>query len=1339
MAPALPSSLSPHICILSSPDLVQLLKSSLLPPLPHILQSFSPLPQVTTRTTSLTSVPHTSFSLRFSNLAEIESACKEDEHQRAERTIDWIGARIGNRCAKWLQDMEKLGEKEPLRTPWWDELKRCAEGDHVPSKVEGWNHPVALILAVSTNAPNPLQAITALHSRAVEFPSWVDPSFLKYTLIIHPQNSPFSDEEAGALFNAVKKQFGLHSYLLPLALPTPAPPPVPVPALIPRLPPPPSSDSPELLGVPPPAPGLPPPTPNIPAPGALNTLRMSDKDIQQTARFTREFLVMSLIPWMEKCVVEWNENFSSNRRLPSRLFSSTRRLFGSPSPSPAPTHVSSASLSRSSTFTGSQVIPGGPPGPAPPSQQRRLAEFATILGDFKLAVTVWEALRKEGKGGSEMLPLLLSPSPAVQLHVANALSGLSSSPVFSAQTQLRALSYAVRWEIGIDTPDFLGGLLEGDRWLVWAAGNSEEPPSALLLAHAALLSARKSARRRAALWYLSAANRLEKCGIKPLTMYFLRKAHGLYKIRPQKELSPSFWDAEDRSPSDENGFDAILSGIEHPLGRLLYTTGDVAGAVRYFLGLLRGSSLLPLRPPTLTNGNAPGDDPNFFGTDKVFLDDFRVAFAHFKSTAEDQASLLDLKLPFALCVQTQTRLRLPRESQQDEGEEWQNREEAWVKFWKGRGGAQNLTKTGKVVVDETFLVELVLRNPLDTEVNLSNVTVVVKDSQSEDASASKSSLDVEVLEEVTLAPRESRTVPIGIKSSRPTKLTITHAAYDFLSLLPSTESLAFRGKRLHNTAAQRQHPTYAPDVLLTVDIVEATHKLLVNFVDDEHLILSEGETKSLGLWFGNRGTRPIGEVWMVSGADDELWVSNDDGTQNPPFTIGWLSVLDADALQAPDPDISRSENSVALQQPHHFAMALQPGDNTEVSVTIHASQVGERELSLLFVYRESDADSFHSTRVTQYYDVRPILNITANASPSHSTDNLFMVNLEVENVSGSHLVHLEQLTSLSPAWKCDPVAEPDFGSLAPLQSSRLFFGANRWVGGTGSAETLDFVSRKLDDVLHGRQAGHFNPPPIDVLFSHATKSKSHRCVDAATRHFIHSGRRSSVLRHLANAHPHIPRFSYSSIFPLHNPNSVDFVLFWRIPDQDRHGHILVSGITLGAGHAPLKEIIDEAENAKVKRSMYAETQRQKMEILDSIRESEWNTEMNPIVATQEEVRVAHDFSTSPLHVPVTFTVRNYSPTHTSRFVLKFVPESASPNGQRPNYTGRLTFRGTLKPLESSRITPKIWVVCPGTYALSGWRLETEVLEQPTEKDDVRIRHRYQEEPSLGFVTVSDIQ
>ena len=37
-------------------------------------------------------------------------------------------------------------------------------------------------------------------------------------------------------------------------------------------------------------------------------MSLNDNDIQQFSRFVREFVVMSLIPWMEKCVIEWNES-----------------------------------------------------------------------------------------------------------------------------------------------------------------------------------------------------------------------------------------------------------------------------------------------------------------------------------------------------------------------------------------------------------------------------------------------------------------------------------------------------------------------------------------------------------------------------------------------------------------------------------------------------------------------------------------------------------------------------------------------------------------------------------------------------------------------------------------------------------------------------------------------------------------------------------------------------------------------------------------------------------------------------------------------------------------------
>ena len=86
---------------------------------------------------------HTSFALRFSYLHEIEEAGREDDERRAERALDWITSRINHRCLKWVQDMERVPEKDAVRTPWWDELRRCIEGEFVPSKFEGWNHPVA--------------------------------------------------------------------------------------------------------------------------------------------------------------------------------------------------------------------------------------------------------------------------------------------------------------------------------------------------------------------------------------------------------------------------------------------------------------------------------------------------------------------------------------------------------------------------------------------------------------------------------------------------------------------------------------------------------------------------------------------------------------------------------------------------------------------------------------------------------------------------------------------------------------------------------------------------------------------------------------------------------------------------------------------------------------------------------------------------------------------------------------------------------------------------------------------------------------------------------------------
>jgi len=139
---------------------------------------------------------------------------------------------------------------------------------------------------------------------------------------------------------------------------------------------------------------------------------------------------------------------------------------------------------------------------------------------------------------------------------------------------------------------------------------------------------------------------------------------------------------------------------------------------------------------------------------------------------------------------------------------------------------------------------------------------------------------------------------------------------------------------------------------------------------------------------------------------------------------------------------------------------------------------------------------------------------------------------------------------------------------------------------------------------------------------------------------------------------------------LYNPASVDLVIFWDIPSEQRYGHINIAGINLGASHAALREIIEAVEGAKVKRSMYAETQRQKVEILNGIRASEWNAEMNPIVLSLQDMgTLLHDFTqgcvevglalelrltsfSRPCRVSVPLTLRNYSLTHNCQFLLR---------------------------------------------------------------------------------------
>ncbi|KAF8309874.1 ER-golgi trafficking TRAPP I complex 85 kDa subunit-domain-containing protein, partial [Cantharellus anzutake] len=768
--PTLPHSLAPHILIHASPDVENLLLSPKgLPPLPELLSAFAHLSQVTTRTSTLSQVTHPRFQVKFSSLVDVEEECREDEERRTSRIIDWIGGRIAQRASTWLGDAESRD-----RERWWDDVKACADSDRTPCRTEGWNHPVALILATSTLAPNPLQAITALHARTLDLPSWVDTTLFRYTLIIHPTPSNLNPDEAVALLNAVKKQFDLNTHLLqlPSSLEKVN---VRIPFASSRLSPPLDvSRSPEIR------------RPKLERRTVVMEITMSETDAQNTQRFVREFVTVSLIPWMERYVIEWNNAFSSTRRLPSRLLSSTtRRIFGSSSPAPTSSVANGIFSLESQTW-----------------MHRRLAEFSTILGDYKLASLVWETLRKDFTTGSDVLPLILAPASSLSVYATAALQllGLNNEEV-SAVSQYRALLYAVRWEIGI--PQFAS--IDGERWLAMAAGNAEEPFSALLLARAASLSSRRGAKRRAALWYTLAAKKLERSGVKPLTIYFFQQASDAHAFRKEVLLSPSFFEIE--AQEQDPKIDPTQACIQHALGRLKYSSGDTTAAIKLFLKLLSHK-------------------------------DFRLAFEHYLSTNPETPSFTESKLPLNVCLPSRTRVRF---SSRDVSESsvWTEMQERWTAYQKTRGDRSALDLREFAEVGEPFWIDLALCNPLDTEMNLTGLTLEV---ECKDASkdALTSVVQIEIIESVFLNSKERTTVPIKATPLIPTSLKFINAHYSFLSLLRTCESLAVRGKRLNDTPAQRQGNVRAPDAFVVANVRHPVAKLEPRF--DDTSINHEDET-----------------------------------------------------------------------------------------------------------------------------------------------------------------------------------------------------------------------------------------------------------------------------------------------------------------------------------------------------------------------------------------------------------------------------------------------------------------------------------------------------------------
>lgn len=113
-------------------------------------------------------------------------------------------------------------------------------------------------------------------------------------------------------------------------------------------------------------------------------LCLPDSDATGLQTMVREMAQVSIIPFMERCVATWNDQVASRRRgLSGRFLSMSKRYFG------ATSSRNSTSASNYDPLTAS-YHPS-----TPEAQMRKLADYAFLLRDWRLAHGVYELLRTD--------------------------------------------------------------------------------------------------------------------------------------------------------------------------------------------------------------------------------------------------------------------------------------------------------------------------------------------------------------------------------------------------------------------------------------------------------------------------------------------------------------------------------------------------------------------------------------------------------------------------------------------------------------------------------------------------------------------------------------------------------------------------------------------------------------------------------------------------------------------------------------------------------------------------------------------------------------------------------
>ncbi|KAI7902118.1 ER-golgi trafficking TRAPP I complex 85 kDa subunit-domain-containing protein [Cokeromyces recurvatus] len=828
---------------------------------------------------------------------------------------------------------------------------------------------------------------------------------------------------------------------------------------------------------------------------------LRNEDINNVKTMIREFVIQSLIPFMERNIQHWNEQVASVRRgLTGRLFGASRRFFGSSTRSPALQSVQTISAQGPNVPFGVNTIMIYPAS-SPEAQMRKLADYAFMLRDYKFAYTIYDTVRRDyatektyayHAGSQEMMGIcLLMMSPLqtnkmdVDRHFELAIQqylGRCRSPFHATRATIMYYELLKGRQMWKEIPTAL----------VRMTGEDSDLRSGLFLEQAAhcFLRAHRPMVRKYGFHLVMAGHRYGKAG---------QRLHAYRAYQMAADVL------------EGHNWSLAQSHVQFALGRQAFHLGRLKDAVACFSNVLSDNV-----KQTAQQQAAHMREFLFIYqqyTEAVGLNPLKASLPHlFLPIIDDR----DIQVTLSNAQ--------PKTSQR---EEWAHMELALLEDSIKHGYISSSKRAMAVqqqddhrivcAVGEPAIVHIDLFNPLQISISLSHVMLGCQYQTSIDAQESKMDTSEEMpeckqkqdsnsdifnfdyfslqkLDEITLEPLEKKTINLKIVPHHEGSIQVTGLHYTLNELVHTFKPFSKKGKRLNRTKEEMMSATYAADRSLDILVTSPMPLLDLVFHHVPDSILS-GEVIQTVLEINNKGNKGLTLLRLKTSHPSFVCVGDPEDMDKDIYAVDNSTpneieinnqLFDSSVVTIPLP---------AKEHSHEHGIVL-PGETTLVPFWIRGDRIGTHTFKFLFSYQSNEDNvmiAHRTLRYTMHIQVLPSLKINAFTRPSTTTVNEYILGIEIENLQTVASFDLTQLLIASPSWSIYPLSIDMTSTedilaktmIPPRQTTFTFYKLRRKIDIQGNYSSPEaWTSEALGALLKTSDTkSQRSPPPIQLEIS----------------------------------------------------------------------------------------------------------------------------------------------------------------------------------------------------------------------------------------------------------------